>query len=175
MFLIKGAKKPVSELHDAFQSNTSLAPKKHENFRPIINFKRLNKLIPYHFKIQGLMQRSLPKQQSQDKTGSEGYIFQFWLHVETRKISDILRDLVTPVQFKKCKKHLWRSVTFSRAAGFTRSNTTPWMFFTFLNCTNGSKSRKGSHMSGFYGWRPFKNSYVYVLLWVDPQGFLQNY
>ena len=77
VFLIKGAKQPVSELHDAFQSNTSLAPKKHENFRPIINFKRLNKLIHYHFKIQGLMQRSLPKQKSQDKTGSEGCIFQF--------------------------------------------------------------------------------------------------
>ena len=31
--------------------------------------------------------------------------------------SDILRDLVPFVQFKKREKHLWRSVTFSKAAG----------------------------------------------------------
>ena len=29
---------------------------------------------------------------------------------------------------------------------FTKSNTPPWMFFTFLNCTNATKSRKTSHI-----------------------------
>ena len=29
----------------------------------------------------------------------------------------LLRDLVPFVQFKKCKKHPWRSVTFSKVAG----------------------------------------------------------
>ena len=30
---------------------------------------------------------------------------------------DVLRDLVLFVQFKKCEKHTWRSVTFSKVAG----------------------------------------------------------
>ena len=50
-------------------------------------------------------------------------------------ICDALRDLVPFVQFKKCKKHPWRSVIFSKVAGFS----------LFLNCTNGTKSRKTSH------------------------------
>ena len=29
----------------------------------------------------------------------------------------------------------------------TKSNTTPWVFSRFLNCTNGTKSRKASHLS----------------------------
>ena len=30
---------------------------------------------------------------------------------------------------KKRKKHSWRSVTFSKVAGFTKSNTPPWAIF----------------------------------------------
>ena len=37
-------------------------------------------------------------------------------------------------------KHPWRSV--ATACNFTKSNTPPWVFFTFLNCKNGTKSRK---------------------------------
>ena len=33
-------------------------------------------------------------------------------------MSDDLRDLVPFVQFKKREKHPWRSVTFSKVAGF---------------------------------------------------------
>ena len=55
-------------------------------------------------------------------------------------ICDALRDLVPFVQFKKREKYPWRSVTFS-----TKSNT-PWVFSRFLNCTNGTKSRKTSHI-----------------------------
>ena len=44
-----------------------------------------------------------------------------------RALCDILRDLVPLVQFKKREKHPWRSLTFS-----TKSNTPPWVFFTFL-------------------------------------------
>ena len=33
-------------------------------------------------------------------------------------ICDALRDLVPFVQFKKREKHPWRSVTFSKVAGF---------------------------------------------------------
>ena len=29
---------------------------------------------------------------------------------------------------------------------FTRSNTPPWVFSRFLNCANGTKSRKASHI-----------------------------
>ena len=32
-------------------------------------------------------------------------------------ISDALRSLVLFVKFKKCEKHPWRSVTFSKVAG----------------------------------------------------------
>ena len=35
-----------------------------------------------------------------------------------------LRDLVPFLEFKKRK---------------TKNNTPPWVFFTFLNCTNGTK------------------------------------
>ena len=38
---------------------------------------------------------------------------------------DSLHKLVPFVQFKKREKHSWRSVTF-------KSNTPPWMFFTFI-------------------------------------------
>ena len=37
-----------------------------------------------------------------------------------------LRDLGLGAQFKKREKHPWRSVTFSK------SNTPPWVFFTFF-------------------------------------------
>ena len=33
------------------------------------------------------------------------------------------------------------------ACNFTKSNTPPWVFFTFLNCTNGTKSRKAPRMT----------------------------
>ena len=58
-------------------------------------------------------------------------------------ICDALSDLVPFVQFKKCEKHPWRRVNFS-----TKINTLPWVFFTFLNCTNGTKSRNASHGTG---------------------------
>ena len=32
---------------------------------------------------------------------------------------DALRDLIPLVQFKKGEKHFWRSVTFSKVAGFS--------------------------------------------------------
>ena len=36
---------------------------------------------------------------------------------EAFSICDVLRDLVTFVQFKKREKHPWRTVTFSKVAG----------------------------------------------------------
>ena len=35
---------------------------------------------------------------------------------------DVLRDLVLSAQFKKREKHRWRSVTFSKVAGFYASD-----------------------------------------------------
>ena len=65
-------------------------------------------------------------------------------------IGDALHDLVPFVQFKKRGKHSWRSVTFSKVTGFSlrlyRSNTPPWVFSRFLNCTNDTKSRNASRM-----------------------------
>ena len=49
-----------------------------------------------------------------------------------QSICDALRDLILSVQFKKREKHSWSSVTFSKAADFTKSDTAPWVFFTFF-------------------------------------------
>ena len=51
-----------------------------------------------------------------------------------RYICDALCDLLPFVQFKKREQRPWRSVTFSQAevCNFTKSNTPPWVFFTFL-------------------------------------------
>ena len=50
------------------------------------------------------------------------------------------------VQFKKREKRPWRSVIFNKVADFTVSNTSPWVFFTFLNCTNGTKLHIAPHL-----------------------------
>ena len=60
-------------------------------------------------------------------------------------MGDGLRDLVLFVQLQKREKHPWRSDIFSKVAGFsfslqlqasdcnfTKSNTSPWVFFTFF-------------------------------------------
>ena len=54
-------------------------------------------------------------------------------------ICDALCNLVPFAQFKKRERHPWRS-------NFTKSNTPPWVFSRFLNCTNDIKSRKTSHL-----------------------------
>ena len=69
-------------------------------------------------------------------------------------IWDALHDLVPFVQFKKCEKRPWKSVTFSKAAGlsvtFLKVTLLYGCFSWFLNCTYGTKSRKTSHIELFY-------------------------
>ena len=56
----------------------------------------------------------------------KGYIPQLLMHFHNithnllplQFICDALRDLVPSIQFKKREKHPWRSVTFSKVAGF---------------------------------------------------------
>ena len=70
---------------------------------------------------------------------------------------DALRDLLPFVQFKKREMHPWMSFTFSKVTGFynfTQTNTPSWVFYTFLNCTNGSKSLKASHI--YLNWNSHK-------------------
>ena len=58
-------------------------------------------------------------------------------------IRDALRDLVPFVQIKKREKHPWRSGIFGEASAckFTKSNSPPWVFFTFLEMVpNRAKS-----------------------------------
>ena len=38
------------------------------------------------------------------------------------------------------------------ACSFTEINTPPWVYFMFLNCTNGTKSRNGPHISKSFTW-----------------------
>ena len=52
-----------------------------------------------------------------------------------------LHDLVPFVQFKKREKHPWRSVTFTKVAGYSNFIYFNWIY---LNCTNSTKSRKAS-------------------------------
>ena len=60
-----------------------------------------------------------------------------------------LRDLVPFVQFLKSEKHQWRSVKFSKVAGWSlqlKSTLLCECFSRFLNCTNGTKSRNASQI-----------------------------
>ena len=43
--------------------------------------------------------------------------------------------------FKKREKHPWKTVNFSNVAAL------PWVFFTFLNCTSGTKLRNASYIN----------------------------
>ena len=53
-----------------------------------------------------------------------------------RRICGAVRIMVPFVQFEKREKYSWRSVNFSRVAGwslhFSKINTPPWVFFTFF-------------------------------------------
>ena len=62
-------------------------------------------------------------------------------------ICGALRDLVPCAQFKKREKHSWRSVTVSSACNFTKVTLLHGCFSRFLNCTNGTKSRKAPHIA----------------------------
>ena len=58
-------------------------------------------------------------------------MFFYILDVNGSTICGALRDLVPLAQFKKREKHPWRSVNFSKVAGFTKINTPPWVFSRF--------------------------------------------
>ena len=62
-----------------------------------------------------------------------------------------MHDLVPFVQFKKREKHPWRSVTFSKVAGYEPATLLKLTllhgcFPRFSNCINGTKSRSVSHI-----------------------------
>ena len=66
-------------------------------------------------------------------------------------LQNVRKDLVPFVQFKKCEKHPWKSISFSTAAGFSLQLFQKWpssmgVFRVFWNCTNGTKSREVSHI-----------------------------
>ena len=58
----------------------------------------------------------------------------------------MLRDLVAFVQFKKRAKQPWRSVTYSKPATLLKVILLQGCFSRFLECTNGTKSRKTSQI-----------------------------
>ena len=74
--------------------------------------------------IQGLLPSQFSTTLSQkNMTDRRQRLYLSW-HLNTdspfiNSICDILCDLVPFVQFKKRKKHPWRSVNFSKAAGFS--------------------------------------------------------
>ena len=74
----------------------------------------------------------------------------FYLTPKSHKC-DALRDFVPFVQFKKCEKHPWRSVTFNKVAGWLNVILFHGCFSRFLNCTNSTKLLKVSQIL-FAGW-----------------------
>ena len=61
----------------------------------------------------------------------------------------VLRDLLLFAQFKKSEKQSWRSVTFSKVAGFEpvallKVTLLHGCFSRFLKCINDTKSRNAS-------------------------------
>ena len=96
-------------------------------------------------------------------------------HSTRNWICGALRDLVPFVKFKKCGKHPWRSVNFSRVAGF-KPATLPKLtllhgfFSRFLNCKNGTKSRNAPQMVIFKRLhiirvKKYLESFLYKLIW----------
>ena len=63
------------------------------------------------------------------------------------KICDTLRDLVPFVQFKNVKNTHGGVLLLVKLQAEAKSNTSPWVFFTFLNCKNGTKSLNTPHIS----------------------------
>ena len=55
-----------------------------------------------------------------------------------------MRGLIPLVQFKKREKHPWTSATFSKVATLLKVTLFHGCLSRFLNCTNGTKSRKAS-------------------------------
>ena len=74
----------------------------------------------------------------------------FWMFTLYRIMTDVLRDLVLLVQFKKREKHSWRSVTFSQVQAWPATLRKVILlhgcFSRFLNCTNDTKFRNPSHI-----------------------------
>ena len=66
------------------------------------------------------------------KAKFEGDLLRVKANFEEVVHSDVLLNFVLFVQFKKREKDPWWSVIFSKAAGFTKSNSPLWVFFTFF-------------------------------------------
>ena len=74
-----------------------------------------------------------------------------WLIVTLIKKSPFFHILATI--FHQFKKNYW---SLQEACNFTKINTPPWVFFTFFNCTNGTKSRNASYITLELTWRYLK-------------------
>ena len=100
-----------------------------------------------------------------NKTGSFHFLL-LWLQSQFHKflvtldfyvdiiICDVQRNLKPFVQFKKHKKHPWRSVTSSKVAGFQPATLLKvtllyGCFSRFLNCAYGTKLCNSSHICFF--------------------------
>ena len=74
-----------------------------------------------------------------------------FIAVSENSYFDALRNLVPFVQFKKPEKHSWRSVNFSKVAGFKPATLLKLTllhgcFSRFLNCANVTKSHNAPHI-----------------------------
>ena len=75
----------------------------------------------------------------------------------------MLCDIWYHLYILECMENTHKEVLLSvklqaSALNFIKSNSPPGVFFTFLNCANGTKSRKASHM-----WTKYKIYLIGVL------------
>ena len=80
---------------------------------------------------------------------------------------DALDDFVPFLQFKKREKHTWRSVTF-KPAPLLKVTFFRGCFSCFLNCTNGTKSRKASHLEFSLTTTNFCDFAIFYLTYAYP-------
>ena len=106
------------------------------------------------FLLNEMKSKYLARKKQFNSIRFEHYYEKSW--ESTQDICDALRDLVPFVQFKKCEKHPWRSVNFSKVGCFSR----------FLNYTNGTKSRNASHLL------PLAIKFAYFAYWAITFDFL---
>ena len=72
------------------------------------------------------------------------------IFISSQSFRDLIYVVRCTVQFKNVK-NIHGGVLLlvklqAKFCNFTKSNTPPWMFSRFLNCTNGTKSCNASHI-----------------------------
>ena len=96
-----------------------------------------------------------------------------------RTSADALEPFVTICTILKTEKRLWRSVTFSKVAGFSLQLEVTFLhgcFLPYLNYTNGTKSCKASHIErkNFFFQGYFPGNDIKLMKKIDKNLFINT-